>query len=242
MRKGLAATLLVGALWACSPEPPAALQEANMQTTLIAPGRPQQHTTREQDVCAIYRAMFPASVIQPLDSMFGDPRLSTRAEAGDLTPAEVLTMRAQLIWATGGERSHWRQISGNLFVRAFRSWRSGPLPDCDWQGFARAVAPPARMGRIPLVLTADESGSYTRVSQPFFLDRDTAIILLREVIDDGARVRRKLVYTYRDGHGWLMLPTILEDRTAPAQRDLERRKWTKAPALNRAADDMPSPN
>lgn len=216
-RRGLLATLLVGALSSCAPEPPPIIQAAAGLNVQMSTGAPEGPPNRAEDICAIYRWMFPASVIRPLDSMFGDPRVSTRTEGANEAPGEVRAIRAAVIEATGGATSHWGQISEDMFFRAFQSWRSGPLPDCDWTGFARAVSAPARNGQIPPVLTAEESGSYTRVSRPFFVSRDEAIVLMREVIDGGRRVNRKLVFTYRDGDDWLMLPHIFEEQAAPAE-------------------------
>lgn len=212
-RTGLLTALLVSILSSCAPLPPPMFQATagpDLQMSL----NPQ---SRREDVCAIYRWMFPASVIGPLDSMYGDPRVSTRTEGGNATPAEVRAIRAALVEATGGERSHWGRISEDLLDRAFRSWRPGPLPDCDWRGFALAVSAPARNGQIGPVLITDETGSYTRVSRPFFVDPDTAIVLVREVINDGRYVTRKLVFTYRDGDDWLMLPHTFEERATPPQ-------------------------
>lgn len=148
--------------------------------------------------------------------MFDDARISTRTESGDATQPDVHAIRKAIIKATGGKGPLWASVSKDQFVQAFQSWKSGPLPDCDWAGFARAVSAPARKGQIGPVLTTDESGSYTRVSRPFFIDRDTAIVLIREVADKRHRVTRRLVFTYRDGDRWLMLPhTFEEQATAP---------------------------
>ncbi|MEA3016129.1 MAG: hypothetical protein QOI38_851 [Sphingomonadales bacterium] len=160
--------------------------------------------------------MFPASVIRSLDSISGDPRISTRTEGGDANPAEVHAIRGALVAATGGAESPWARIPEDLFARAFRYWRPERLPDCDWRGFAREVSAPVRGGRIGPVLTTEESGSYTRISRPFFINRDTAILLVREVIRDDAVVTRKLVFTYRDDDGWAIIPHTFEERVDPS--------------------------
>ena len=210
-RAGLLAPLLVGALSSCGPGPP---------PISVATDEPKRFSDAESrlanarapaaDVCAIYRSMFPASVISSPDLIHGDPRVSTATEAANETPAQVRALRATLLEASGGAGSPLARIPEDLLVRAFRTWRREPLPDCDWDGFRLEVAAPARKGQIPPVLTDDETGSYTRVSRPFFLDRDTAIVLVREVIDDGRRGERKLVFTHRGDDGWAMIPTTFQ--------------------------------
>lgn len=218
-RVGLLATLMAGLLSSCAPQPPmVSTTEPNLRISYHVASENDRSQRRAEDICAIYRSMFPASVIRPLGPMFEDPRLSTRTEAGNNTPAEVRAIRAGFVEATGRELSVWAGASEDTFVRAFRSWRAGPLPDCDWMGFARSVSAPARNGEIGEVLTARESGSYTRVSYPFFIDRDTAIILIREVVNDGDYIKRMLVLTYRDGDSWaIMYPHTFEERFAQLQ-------------------------
>lgn len=152
--------------------------------------------------------MFPASVIRQVDGFYGDARVSMRTEAGGATPTEVRAIRAAAIKAGDGEASIWADVPEATLIAAFESWQAEPLPRCDWQAYARDVSAPARNGQIRQVLIAEESGSFTRVSRPFFVDADTAIVLLREVLrrGDDVWVTRKLVYTYRDSDGWLMLP------------------------------------
>jgi hypothetical protein len=159
--------------------------------------------------------MFPASVITSLESMLGDARLSIRTESGDESPARVRAIRAETIEANGGAEGTWARVPERLLVQAFRSWRREKLPNCDWRAYAREVAAPVRQGRVGPVLTTSETGSYTRVSRPFFIDRDTAIVLVRESRRDEAVVTRKLVFTYRDGDHWAILPHTIEERIAP---------------------------
>lgn len=204
----LLANLISGALLSCAAQPPPMVEPAGAHPPPSSPqGRPD-------DVCEIYHSMFPASVIGSLESMSGDARISTRTEAGGATPAQVLTIRAATIKATGRSESPWAKIPAKLLVRAFRSWRRGPLPRCAWRAYAREVSAPVRHGRVGPVLTTRGSGSYTRVSRPFFLDRDTAIVLVRDSMRNGAHVTRKLVLTYRDGGDWAMLPHTFEERLA----------------------------
>ncbi|HEX8193076.1 MAG TPA: hypothetical protein VF552_09260 [Allosphingosinicella sp.] len=192
----------------CSPAPPplTAIAEADPE--------PSHSGGRAEDVCAIYRSMFPASVIRPLDSMFGDPRISTVTEGGGgATRSDV---RATLASAVGASEAAfpWDRVPEDLLAQAFRFWRPGPLPDCDWQRYAREVSAPARNGQIGPVLTRHETGSYTRVSRPFFINRDSAVVLVRESEGEGAVVRPKLVFTYRDGrdgHDWAMIPHTFEE-------------------------------
>jgi hypothetical protein len=196
-------------LASCAAPPPPINAAASIQ-----PRRPNAHS-RPEDVCEIYHSMFPASVIGSLESMSGDARISTRTESGDATPAQVEAIRASTIEATGGPESLWARIPETLLMRAFRSWRRQPLPHCAWRAYAREVSAPVRQGRVGPVLTSRETGSYTRVSRPFFIDGDTAIVLVRESLRDEAYVKRKLVLTYRDGNNWAMLPHTFEERMAP---------------------------
>lgn len=209
MRRAPAALLAPVLLWSCAPAEP-----VNMAADAAETRRPSGAPNRRQDTCDIYRSMFPASVIVQLDGYDGDARISTRTETGDATPSEVRAVRAAAIEATGGAESSWASVPEAVLNEAFQSWRAEPLPSCDWQAYAREVSAPARNGRIGQVLTSEESGSYTRLSRPFFVDRDTAIVLVREVLRDGVRVTRKLVYTYRDGGDWAMLPHTFEERSA----------------------------
>lgn len=208
----LSVSLMAAILSSCVPSPPliGLVAETDQQISSAPP-------SRADDICAIYHPMFPASVIRPVASIYGDPRISTRTEDGGVTPAEVRAIRAAVIAATGGEESRWARISEDLLAQAFESWQPEPLANCDWAGFAREVSAPARHGQIGQVLIADESGSYTRISVPFFIDRDTAIVLVREVDDHRALVIRKLVLTYRDGDQWSMLPHTFEERSASSQ-------------------------
>ena len=162
---------------------------------------------RSQDICQIYRAMFPASVISPIGDFFGDPRISTQTEAANAPPAEIAAIRAALIGNHGEGGFPWRSIPEGEFSRAFRSWRHRELPHCDWQGYAREVSAPAKNGQIGKVLTTDETGSYTRVSEPYFLGPDSAVVLVSELRDQ-TYLQRKLVFTYRDGPGWAMIPHV----------------------------------
>jgi hypothetical protein len=161
--------------------------------------------------------MFPASVIRSLESMSGDPRISTLTESGHATPAEVRAIRAAIVGSAPDAEFPWNKMPEPVLARAFRFWRPGRLPDCDWRGFAREVSAPVREGRVGPVLTAQESGSYTRLSRPFFINRDMALILVREALRDEAVVTRKLVFAYRDGDHWAIIPSTFEERIAPAQ-------------------------
>lgn len=206
----LAACLLVVLLSSCTPEPP-----VNMAMDAADARLASKPPSRRKDVCAIYRSMFPASIIRQLDGFDGDARISTRTEAGDMTLAEVRQLRATLVEATGGAGSPWATISEVRLSEAFRSWRAEALPRCDWAGYAREVSAPSRNGRTGPVLTNKDTGSFTGVSRPFFFDRDTAIVLVREVLRDDVLVTRKLVFTYRDGDSWAMLPHIFVQRSTP---------------------------
>lgn len=204
-------------LSSCTLEPP-----VNMAMDAAAAPAASKPPNRRKDVCAIYRSMFPASVIRQLDGLDGDSRINTRTEAGDMTLTEVGGLRARLVEASGGARSHWATISDVRLFEAFRSWRTERLPRCNWVGYAREVSAPSRKGRVGPVLTNEDIGSYTRVSLPHFIDRDTAIVLVREVLRydvtarrDDILVTRKLVFTYRDGKGWAMHAYPFEGHGAP---------------------------
>jgi len=216
-RPGLLAALCVGILTSCAPEPgPVEASELNAAMSDSVNEQGEEPRSKAEDVCAIYHSMFPASVIGPLESIYDDPRVSTRTEAGSATRADVQEIRGAIIESTGGASSQWADVSEDLLVRAFRSWRAGPLPDCDWMGFAREVSAPARNGQIAPVLVDEKSGSYVRVSRPYFIDRDRAIALVRDVFDDG-RMERKLVFTYRDGDGWAMQSVTFEETVREAE-------------------------
>lgn len=161
--------------------------------------------------------MFAASVIEQLNGFDGDARISTRTEVGGATLGQVRDIRATAIEVYGGADSHWSGISEATLYEAFQSWRPGSLPVCNWQAYAREVSAPARNGRIGRVLTPNESGSFTRLSRPFFLDRNTAIVLVRNVLRDGRPDTRKLVWTYRDGDGWAMVPHRFGARRIPPE-------------------------
>lgn len=210
-RACLLTSLLACSLASCSPQPPMVRMAAEVDPQ---PSRPQG---RPGDVCSIYRSMFPSSAIRGLESMFDDPRISTVTEGGDATPADVRAIRAAILEGVDDAQYPWNRVPEDLLARALRYWRPGPLPDCDWRRFAREVAAPARNGQVGPILTTDETGSYTRLSRPFFIDRDAALVLVRDSIRNGDVVIRKLVFVHRDGDDWAVIPRTFEERFAPAR-------------------------